>query len=824
MPLTQDDARRTAPRSAQQAPPAPAGWRQRWEIRQSQRALDAADLQGVLDALPLSAVVSDRDGVIRRLNAAARASIAPVTAGLGLTPDDLIGLPAAVLEGTEGYPGGAAGPGDMPFSMVVDNGFDVVELTVDSISHEGEQIGTLATWTSMRDRLRTEQVLADVAADNDTVSRVIRGLDPARTPVEAALATIEAVRTGQGWDVGTYWEADADGRGLRLVAGSGGGYPEFLHQSETHVHAVGSGVVGRAWAAASMVAVDDLSGDTCPRTAAAAAAGLRTAAAIPIVVDGAVVGVFDLWCASDHELVQARRETLANIGQLLSHAVTRLLSERAAIEAGQNTAAVAELLSALVGASTADEAGAVALSTVRSLFGWSYGSLWRRTSSDSGDRLAFALDSGSADPEFVSVTRSTRYREGEGLCGRAWQQATAVTADDLGQLLDCPRTESARRHGIRNSIAIPVVVEGEVVATMDFLTDVTGALSATRVETMRTIGRLLSHTFGRIAVEDREREAARALQDGVDELLAAVRAAAGGDLTQTVAVTGNGSLEVMSDGLAEFMTRLRQSLAEISESAYALGSAGAELETVSGRMIEDASSTSDQVELLTLSAGDVAANVEGVAGAAEQLKSSIAEIAVSATTAARVAGEAVAVAMEADESVRALDASSSEIGKVIKTITDIADQTNLLALNATIEAARAGEAGKGFAVVATEVKELAKETARATDEISRRITAIQESTRSAIDSITQISGVIQRIDERQAAISTAVEEQTATTSAIAYNVSAAAAGAIAITEGIRTVGQAADRTRSGALDSQVAAQGLARMSTEMLRMLRQFRY
>jgi methyl-accepting chemotaxis protein len=824
MALTQDDARRTAPRiGAPAQPAAPASWRQRRDVRRAQRALDDADLQSVLDALPLSAAVSDRDGIIRRLNGSARATIAPVAAGLGLTPDDLVGLPASVLDGTDGYPG-AAGPSDVPFTMVVDNGFDVIELTVDTISRDGEQLGTVATWTSMRDRLRTEQVLADVAADNDTVSRVIRGLETARTAVEAALAAIDAVRTGQGWDVGSYWEADAEAGALRLVAGSGGGFPGFLHLSEGHAQQMGTGVVGRAWAAGTAVVVDDLAADPCPRSGAAAAAGLRTAVGVPIVVGGSVVGVLDLWCASERELVQSRRETLANIGQLLSHAVTRLLSEQAAIDSAQNTTAVAELLTALMSATTTDEAGAVALSTLRSLFGWSYGALWLREGGSGSDELGFHLDSGSAAPEFTAATRAARYREGTGLGGRAWSLRSAVAVEDLGALADCPRGEAALRHGVRGAVAVPVLVDGEVVAALDFLTDASGIVTGARLDTLRTVGRLLSQTFGRIAVEDREREAARELQDGVDELLAAVRAAAGGDLTTTVDVQGSASLEVMSGGLAEFLTRLRRSLAEISEVAYALGSAGAELETVSGRMIEDASSTSDQVELLTLSASDVAANVEGVAGAAEQLKASIAEIAISATTAARVAGEAVAVASDANVSVLALDESSSEIGKVIKTITDIADQTNLLALNATIEAARAGDAGKGFAVVATEVKDLAKETARATDEISRRIEAIQDSTRSAIDAITQITAVIERIDERQAAISTAVEEQTATTTAIAYNVSAAAAGAAAITDGIRTVGQAADRTRSGALDSQAAAQGLARMSKEMLRMLRQFRY
>ena len=176
------------------------------------------------------------------------------------------------------------------------------------------------------------------------------------------------------------------------------------------------------------------------------------------------------------------------------------------------------------------------------------------------------------------------------------------------------------------------------------------------------------------------------------------------------------------------------------------------------------------------SAGDVASSVDTVAAGSSQMESAIREIATNATEAARVAGQAVTVAETTTRTVGKLGDSSQEIATVVKLINGIAEQTNLLALNATIEAARAGEAGKGFAVVASEVKELAQETARATEDISRRVEAIQADTAGAVDAIGQISSVIGEINDFQATIAAAVEEQTATTNEMNRNVAEAASG------------------------------------------------
>jgi methyl-accepting chemotaxis protein len=310
----------------------------------------------------------------------------------------------------------------------------------------------------------------------------------------------------------------------------------------------------------------------------------------------------------------------------------------------------------------------------------------------------------------------------------------------------------------------------------------------------------------------------------VDSILSVVETAMEGDLTKEITISGTDSIGRLGEGLAKFLKDLRQIISLIGQNAQALASASQELSAVSQTMSSSAEETASQANVVSAAANQVSSNIQTVATSSEEMGASIKEISQNANEAARVATSAVRVTETTNETIAKLGESSAEIGKVIKVITSIAQQTNLLALNATIEAARAGEAGKGFAVVANEVKELAKETAKATEDISHKIEAIQNNTRGAVDAIGQITSIINQINDIQNTIASAVEEQTATTNEIGRNVSEAAKGSSEISQNIGGVAAGAEGTTQGANETMKAASSLAQMAEELRGLVGQFKY
>jgi len=615
-------------------------------------------------------------------------------------------------------------------------------------------------------------------------------------------------------------------------------------------------------------------------------------------------------------------------------------------EANENTAALSRVVTALQKAQNAAQAAQSALDTVREAFGWQYGSYWVI---DATKRyVAFSVESGRVSEEFRDISSSARLEEGVGLSGRAWKARDLVFVSDLGSVTDCVRAPAARKAGIKSGVCFPVLYNGELLGTMDFLANETLEPSAERLATLRSIGQLVSMTVGqlrealryqqmlenipsnvmmtdldlrvtyinpasartlsrmqayipvpvdkmvgtnidifhkaperqrkmladpknlphrariqigpelvdqniiaildeqgryagpmlvwelvteRVELERRESEAkaretaqAEELKHKIDLMLDTVEAAAKGDLTATVQVAGTDSLGRMGEGLGTFISDLRGSVQQMGETAQALASSSEELTAVSQAMSSNAVEASAQANVVSAAAEQVSRNVTTVATGVEEMNVSIREIAKSANDAARVATGAVKVAETTNVTVGKLGESSAEIGKVVRVITSIAQQTKLLALNATIEAARAGEAGKGFAVVANEVKELAKETAKATEDISQKVEAIQGDTRGAVDAINQISAVIKQINDIQASIASAVEEQTDTANEINRNISEAAKGSAEIAQNITNVAQAAKSTSVGANDTQRAADELARMAASLQKLISQFKY
>jgi methyl-accepting chemotaxis protein len=326
------------------------------------------------------------------------------------------------------------------------------------------------------------------------------------------------------------------------------------------------------------------------------------------------------------------------------------------------------------------------------------------------------------------------------------------------------------------------------------------------------------------AAAERERRQGDELRHKVESILEIVNAASRGDLTRTITISGTDSIGQMADGLTSFLSNLRTNVANIAEMAQSLASSSHELTAVSQQMASNAEETAAQANVASAAAEQVSRNVTTVSTGAEQMGASIKEIAKSANEAARVATSAVKVAEKTNSTVAKLGESSAEIGNVIKVITSIAQQTNLLALNATIEAARAGEAGKGFAVVANEVKELAKQTAKATEDISRKIEAIQTDTKGAVEAIARIGTIINQINDIQNTIASAVEEQTATTGEITRNVTEAAKGSNEIAQNVTAVAHAARGTTEGAANTKGSADELSRLAAQLQTLVAQFKY
>jgi len=253
-----------------------------------------------------------------------------------------------------------------------------------------------------------------------------------------------------------------------------------------------------------------------------------------------------------------------------------------------------------------------------------------------------------------------------------------------------------------------------------------------------------------------------------------------------------------------------------------LSSAADEMETTARSMSSNAEQTNQQSNMVAAAAEETSANVQAVATATEELSVSASEIGGQVTQSSDIASRAVGDAQRTNDKVQGLAQGANKIGDVVKLISAIAEQTNLLALNATIEAARAGEAGRGFAVVASEVKELASQTSRATDEIASQIAEIQASTSDVVDAIQSIGTTIGDMSRIATSVAAAVEQQQAATGEIARNVNEAARGTQDVTENISQVREAATQTGAAASQVLTAANGLAKGTDDLSRELREF--
>jgi GAF domain-containing protein len=478
----------------------------------------------------------------------------------------------------------------------------------------------------------------DAGSDVDAVTAVVTALASATDLQGAVVAAMTAVREAFGYAYASHWVVDPADGALHFSSESGSVSPEFAAVTARATFPKGVGLSGRAWATGDLVFTSDLGSVTdCVRAPVAQRVGVRSGICFPLVSDGVVTGTMDFFCMKELTPDPRRLRTLRCVGTLVSQSIARFAAVEADRKTAQDVSAVTAVLQQLTTATDADEALRIALDTVRTGFGWAYGSFWRVDAA--AGVLRFERESGDAGPEFRAVTLAATFAPGVGLSGRTWHSRDLLFVPDLGEMTDCVRAPVAQRAGVRSGVCLPVVCGGEVIGTMDFFATWTMVLSPGREAALRNTAYLLGQALDRIAATERLAAAGAELVASIEEVERNVLSAT------TVATEGRSLAEAANRAVA----LLGESSQQVGQVAHTIGGIAA------------------QTNLLALNATIEAARAGEAGRGFAVVAGEVKELARETAAATTDVGDRISAIQE---QVDAVVASLASIGGVIETINE----------------------------------------------------------------------------------------------------------------------------------------------------------
>jgi len=359
--------------------------------------------------------------------------------------------------------------------------------------------------------------VADARGNGAALRQVVQALGQAQAPEQAAQIALDTIRASFGWAYGSYWRLDSSAKVLRFAVESGDAGPEFRAVTLSASFAEGVGLSGRAWRARDLVFVPDIGQlRDCVRAPVAVKAGVRSGVCFPVIEDGHVVGTMDFFTTDTLDPSQQRLDSLRTVGLLVSQTLERLADAEKQRAAAADSSALTAVLRAVSAATSAEKAARTALDAIRAEFGWAYGSYWSVDHRDNA--LHFVVESGTAGDEFRRVTEQATFAEGVGLAGRAWRKRDLLFVRDLGEMTDCVRAPAAQRAGVKSGVALPLIVRGTVIGTLDFFTtEALQELSDSRAEALRNAVLLLAESMQRIEEANRISAAGAELVTSIEE-------------------------------------------------------------------------------------------------------------------------------------------------------------------------------------------------------------------------------------------------------------------------------------------------------------------